>query len=183
MSLAQILINSGGYTSAYQYVERVDSFPLRAVTGAGWSPFVFEKELVVSLRKYFEDPSIEIVEAWLDFSVSEEGGWLWWRYVTVYVNGVRVHHQEGTPPITGRVSIPVTYLSSVVQFRVEYGSPVWFEWLGNTTFEGVFSIRYRKYLERGETPEDVLDYLRRHLQKKPLKRHSKAKATKSGTLA
>jgi hypothetical protein len=123
--------------------------------------FCFERELVVSLSPYFADPSIELVDAWLELTVYEHGLTLpETRYIKVWVSGAKVYETEGSTPITARIPIPVTYLSTTTQFRVEYGAPRILTWLFGATLEGAFYIRYRKYLERGEAPEEALEEAR-----------------------
>jgi len=74
--------------SRMNYVEQTHSYELSAQTGAGWLPFVFEKELTVDLSQY-ASPDIEIVDAQLYLRV-DTGCWSA-DGIVVEINGKKVY--------------------------------------------------------------------------------------------
>jgi hypothetical protein len=70
------------------YVEETHPYEFSAQTGAGWLPFVFEKELVVDLSQY-ASPDIEIVDAQLYIRV-DTGCWTA-NGIMIEINGKTVY--------------------------------------------------------------------------------------------
>jgi len=70
------------------YVEETHPYEFSAQTGAGWLPFVFEKELTVDLSQY-ASPDVEIVDAQLYIRV-DTGCWTA-DGIVVEINGRKVY--------------------------------------------------------------------------------------------
>jgi hypothetical protein len=128
MSLVPIYLEGGAGATVSEYTF---SYSMRAETGAGWLPFVFEREFVVDLSPLF-DRGFEVVGARLSVSVTER------RLISpvgepavlrVYVNGNKVVDRAYVSGAEVVVDVPVLYISRVVQIRVEYGAdsiiPIW----------------------------------------------------------
>ena len=150
-------------TTTTQTYTWTQEFKMRAETGGGWAPFVLEKELVVSLRSYFEDNTISIEKAVLNFMLKEAGLIIpMSRIIRIYCNGIKIYDREVAVSPSGfsdSVEIPSSYLSPQTQFRVEYDvSPhILPAYLQGLSFEGTLRITFSKMLiqEEQQNPEQV----------------------------
>jgi len=150
-------------TTTTQIYTWTQEFKMRAETGGGWVPFVLEKELVVSLKPYFEDNTISIEKAVLNFTLKETGLIIsMLRHVKIFCNSAKVYDRDivVTPAgFSDSVEIPVTYLSPQTQFRVEYdvAPKLLPAYLQGLSFEGTLSITFSKILtqEEQQNPEQV----------------------------
>jgi len=152
MSRSIYLFNGGGGAPSQRYTW-TQEFKMRAETGGGWAPFVLERELVVSLKPYFEDNTISIEKAVLNFTLVENLTAPELRLVKIYCNGIKVYDKEVTVYPSGfsdSVEIPVNYLAPQTQFRVEYSAPRIFTWFFGLKFEGVLQVTFSKILTQEE---------------------------------
>jgi len=129
--LVYIISATPSTTTATTTIQRytwTQEFKMRAETGGGWAPFVLEKELVVSLRPYFEDNTVSIEKAVLSFTLKEAGLLTpERRRVKIFCNGIKVYDKsvlaapEAVAPVAvaGTIEIPTGYLAPQTQFRVE----------------------------------------------------------------
>jgi hypothetical protein len=149
-------ITTTATTTTTQTYTWTQEFKMRAETGGGWSPFVLERELVVSLKSYFEDRTISIDKAVLSFTLKEAGLVIpMSRTVRIYCNNIKVYDKEVAVQPSGfsdSVEIPVNYLQAVNQFRVEYDvSPhILPAYLQGLSFEGTLQVTFSKILTQEE---------------------------------
>ena len=141
-------------TTTTQTYTWTQEFKMRAETGGGWAPFVLEKELVVSLKPYFEDNTISIERAVLNFTLVESNlSAPELRSVKIYCNGNKIYDKEVTVYPNGfsdSVEIPTGYLAPLTQFRVEYSAPRIFTWFFGLKFEGALQVTFSKILTQEE---------------------------------
>jgi len=150
-------------TTTTQTYTWTQEFKMRAETGGGWSPFVLERELVVSLKPYFEDNTVSISRAVLSFTLKEAGLVIpMSRVIRIYCNGNKVYDREVAVSPSGfsdSVEIPSNYLAPQTQFRVEYDvSPrILPAFLLGLSFEGTLQVTFTKILtlEEQQNPEQV----------------------------
>jgi hypothetical protein len=144
-------------------------------TGAGWFPFVFERELVFVLTPIFsrlrELPYVEKVEiekAAVRFTLYEYGSppfavpWLSGRQpVALYINDIKIYSGWVAPGEQVVVEIPSTYITDRVQFRVEYGQ--WGTYSYGLTLEFEFFIDFRVWytVPSGMTESQIINEIDR----------------------
>jgi hypothetical protein len=142
-------------------------------TGAGWFPFVFERELVFVLTPIFsrlrELPYVERVEvekASVRFTLYEYGSPPFpvpfeKQPVSLYINDIRVYSGWIAPGEQVVVEIPRTYITDRVQFRVEYGQ--WGTYSYGMTLEFEFFVDFRVWyvVPPDRTEQQVLNEIDR----------------------
>jgi hypothetical protein len=142
-------------------------------TGAGWYPFVFERELVFVLTPIFsrlrELPYVERVEvekATVRFTLYEYGSPPFpvpfeKQPVTLYINDIRIYSGWVAPGERVVVEIPKAYITDRVQFRVEYGQ--WGTYSYGLTLEFEFFIDFRIWytVPPDKTEQQVLNEIDR----------------------
>jgi hypothetical protein len=172
MSGSIYLFNDGGGAPSPRYTW-TQEFRMRAETGAGWTPFVLEKELVVSLRPYFEDSSVSIEKATLNFTLNEPFTLFpEQRHVKILCNGAKVYDRYvviDSEGFSDSIEIPTTYLAPLTQFRVEYdvAPKLLPTFLFGLSFEGALRVTFTKILtqEKQQNPllvqQEINEYAKR----------------------
>jgi len=131
--------------SSMNYVEQTHSYDLSAETGAGWLPFVFEKELTVDLSRYASS-DIEIVDAQLYLRV-DTGCWSA-DGITIEINGRKVYDGDARSfqgsvkqyIVAGINRIVVTLKPQIYAVIVE---PV--RWCQGASVTGRLTVTVRQY--------------------------------------
>jgi len=158
--------SSASYANAGQpsvnYVEKTFEYPLKASTGSGWLPFVFERELTVDLSA-FASSEYQITDAVLYVRVDSQC----WASdgITVIINGNTVY--DGLDR-TFQGSIKDAIIAGVNSIRVVLKpNPATVAMFAPSLYcregaqlTGKLMVTVRKYLSAGETENDAENKLR-----------------------